>query len=50
MRNQGLLVIKSKNMTDATCCTVPDYGSFVRTHRGNLSGTHFDGFGVSRAV
>jgi len=27
-----------------------DYGSFVRTHLGNLSGTHFGCFGVLRAV
>lgn len=27
-----------------------DYGSFVRTHRGNLSGTHLGLLGVSRAV
>lgn len=28
----------------------PDYGSFIRTHQGNLSGTHFGCFGVSRAI
>jgi translation initiation factor 2B subunit (eIF-2B alpha/beta/delta family) len=27
-----------------------DYGSVVRTHQGNLSGTHFGCFGVSGAI
>ena len=28
----------------------PDYGSVIRTHQGNLSGTHFGRFGVSGAI
>ena len=42
-----LLLYRVAVRTDGSA---PDYGSFIRTHQGNLSGTHFGLMGVSRAV
>jgi hypothetical protein len=37
-------------VVDRTAAWACDYGSFCRTHQGNLSGTHFGCFGVSGAI
>ncbi len=36
--------------TTAAVHLITDYGSVGWTHQGNLSGTHFSSFGVSRAI
>ena len=38
------------NVLQSVQAVLRDYGSFSRTHQGNLSGTHFGCFGVSGAI
>lgn len=39
-----------KGGSEISSTSITDYGSFSRTHQGNLSGAHFGCFGVSGAI